>query len=228
MWCILSLFVQCDEATALDSFFNHFQSISEPTFFSTICCGCSTATTHVAEISHHWHIPQVRCVRACVCVCFLGVKVGFGQHWTKTIHGHAWEGDIGIHHHRCRNHFNFRRGWTLVSVVLIPVTTMQDQKFGGYSPLSLPWFHAYDHVHVNHYAFMCHPRVHLENFTRGQPLPPVPFQWSPAIIVNITQFLWEGEVSKGGQMAPAQMKPCILNAKSSQNWWCKKEQHVFL
>ena len=49
--------------------------MSQPTYVSTLCCGCSDATTHVAEISHYWNIPQVRdvcvclCVSVCVCVC---------------------------------------------------------------------------------------------------------------------------------------------------------------
>ena len=36
------------------------QNKSDPTFLTLLCCGCSTATIPVAEISHYWNIPHVR------------------------------------------------------------------------------------------------------------------------------------------------------------------------
>ena len=38
----------------------HFNNDSQPTYVSLLCCGCSTATIPVAEVSHYWNIPQVR------------------------------------------------------------------------------------------------------------------------------------------------------------------------
>ena len=32
---------------------------SDPTFLTLLCCGCSTATIPVAEISHYWNVPHV-------------------------------------------------------------------------------------------------------------------------------------------------------------------------
>ena len=39
-----------------------FRNVSQPTYVSLLCCGCSTATIPVAEVSHYWNIPQVRII----------------------------------------------------------------------------------------------------------------------------------------------------------------------
>ena len=44
---------------ALEAFFSHFNNVSQPTYVTSLCCGCSPATIPVAEISHYWNIPQV-------------------------------------------------------------------------------------------------------------------------------------------------------------------------
>ena len=54
--------IKCNRSASLDAFFQHFDNDSEPTYISTVCCGCSVATIPVAEISHYWNIPQV-CIR---------------------------------------------------------------------------------------------------------------------------------------------------------------------
>ena len=55
------LHMQCTSISALESFLYQFdnESQAEPTYLSTLCCGCSSATIPVAEISHHWNIPHV-------------------------------------------------------------------------------------------------------------------------------------------------------------------------
>ena len=53
------------------------------------------------------------------------------------------------------------------------------KNFGSYSPLSLPCFHAYDHVHVNHYAFMYHPRVSFRKFHKGATASSCPLSMKP-------------------------------------------------
>ena len=37
----------------------HFRNLSQPTYVTLRCCGCSTATIAVADISHYWNIPLV-------------------------------------------------------------------------------------------------------------------------------------------------------------------------
>ena len=65
-FCII-YFLQCDVITALDAFNQQFNDArrsvnqSYPTFLTLYCCGCSTATIPVAQISHYWNIPHVRC-----------------------------------------------------------------------------------------------------------------------------------------------------------------------
>ncbi len=52
--------MQCKSISALESFLQHFDSETEPTYITSMCCGCSSATIPVAEISHHWNVPHVR------------------------------------------------------------------------------------------------------------------------------------------------------------------------
>ena len=54
-----SVCVQCKSISALESFLQHFDNATEPTYVSVMCCGCSSATIPVAEISHHWNVPHV-------------------------------------------------------------------------------------------------------------------------------------------------------------------------
>ena len=54
----INLFLQCDRTVALDAFFKHITD-ENTAYIATVCCGCSTATIPVAEISHYWNIPQV-------------------------------------------------------------------------------------------------------------------------------------------------------------------------
>ena len=56
---ILCLCIQCDGKASLDAFMEHFRGVSQPTYVSLLCCGCSIATISVAEVSHYWNIPQV-------------------------------------------------------------------------------------------------------------------------------------------------------------------------
>lgn len=52
--------MQCNGTGSLDAFMEHFfRGVSEPTYISLFCCGCSTADISVAEISHYWNVPQV-------------------------------------------------------------------------------------------------------------------------------------------------------------------------
>ena len=52
-------FMQCTRSSALDAFFQHFKNSSQPTYVSLLCCGCSTATISVAEVSHYWNVAHV-------------------------------------------------------------------------------------------------------------------------------------------------------------------------
>ena len=52
--------VQCNGTASLDAFMEHFRGVTQPTYVSLMCCGCSTATIPVAEVSHYWNIPQVQ------------------------------------------------------------------------------------------------------------------------------------------------------------------------
>ena len=51
--------MQCTGISALESFLSQFDNTTEPTYVSVMCCGCGSATIPVAEISHHWNVPQV-------------------------------------------------------------------------------------------------------------------------------------------------------------------------
>ncbi|XP_064393896.1 gamma-aminobutyric acid type B receptor subunit 2-like [Halichondria panicea] len=50
---------KCKSISALESFLQHFDSETEPTYITSMCCGCSSATIPVAEISHHWNVPHI-------------------------------------------------------------------------------------------------------------------------------------------------------------------------
>ena len=51
--------MQCNGTVSLDDFMEHFRGDSQPTYLTVFCCGCSTATITVAEVSHYWNVPQV-------------------------------------------------------------------------------------------------------------------------------------------------------------------------
>ena len=67
---LVYLISQCDVTAALDAFnqdFNYARRSSNqtyPTYVSLLCCGCSTATIPVAQISRYWNIPHVS-IRFC-------------------------------------------------------------------------------------------------------------------------------------------------------------------
>ncbi len=63
--------MQCKSISALEGFLQHFDSETELTYITSMCCGCSSATIPVAEISHHWNVPHVR-YNYCKCICFQG------------------------------------------------------------------------------------------------------------------------------------------------------------
>ena len=52
-------YFQCSPTPSLDAFMEHFNNNSQPTYVSLLCCGCSSGTIPVAEISHYWNVPQV-------------------------------------------------------------------------------------------------------------------------------------------------------------------------
>lgn len=56
---LIHICMQCNHTASLDAFMQHFKDVSQPTYLSLLCCGCSTATIPVAEVSHYWNIPQV-------------------------------------------------------------------------------------------------------------------------------------------------------------------------
>ena len=51
--------LQCNSEVSLDAYMSHFRNLSQPTYVTLRCCGCSTATIPVADISHYWNIPMV-------------------------------------------------------------------------------------------------------------------------------------------------------------------------
>ena len=55
----ITYIMQCSRTASLNAFMEDFRNDSQPTYVSLLCCGCSTATIPVAEISHYWNIPQV-------------------------------------------------------------------------------------------------------------------------------------------------------------------------
>ena len=77
-----SFSAQCDHTASLDAFMQHFQNQSDesqPTYVSLLCCGCSTATIPVAEVSHYWNIPQVYSIPCdSIFWCFL-TTLGVGK-----------------------------------------------------------------------------------------------------------------------------------------------------
>ena len=58
-------FLQCDHTASLDAFFDLFWQ-SNTTYVTLLGCGCSQATIPVAETSHYWNIPQVKCDFMCI------------------------------------------------------------------------------------------------------------------------------------------------------------------
>ena len=50
---------QCSSEASLDAYMSHFRNLTQPTYVTLRCCGCSTATIAVADISHYWNIPLV-------------------------------------------------------------------------------------------------------------------------------------------------------------------------
>ena len=52
--------IQCERTPAIDQFFRQFSS-NETTKIAAIGAGCGVATEAVAEISHYWQAPMVRC-----------------------------------------------------------------------------------------------------------------------------------------------------------------------
>ena len=52
-------YLQCNSEVSLDAYMSHFRNLSQPTYVTLRCCGCSTATIPVADISHYWNIPMV-------------------------------------------------------------------------------------------------------------------------------------------------------------------------
>ena len=48
-----------------DDFVEVNRSDGDPTFLTLLCCGCSTATIPVAEISHYWNVPHVSAANCC-------------------------------------------------------------------------------------------------------------------------------------------------------------------
>jgi len=52
--------MQCERTPAIDQLFRQFSS-NETTKIAAIGGGCGVATEAVAEISHYWQVPMVRC-----------------------------------------------------------------------------------------------------------------------------------------------------------------------
>ena len=51
---------QCKRTPAIDQFFRQFEA-NETTKIAAIGGGCGVSTEAVAEISHYWQVPMVRC-----------------------------------------------------------------------------------------------------------------------------------------------------------------------
>ena len=88
MHSVLNLFcklMQCFQTASLDAFFTHFLNSSQETYLSTLCCGCSTATIPVAEVSHYWNIPQVYLFNAHTQTNTQAQLHTFLQIWSKNI-----------------------------------------------------------------------------------------------------------------------------------------------